>query len=112
RAMSETVGKYLDFAMNVPGLQYQRFLRELFVLTRHLAAPLFTRTIERALHYRIVEIPTLRRIAVLSLDCDAPPLPLPIVDENYCQRDSYVEGALTDAPDLSRYDQILEDADG
>jgi len=29
------------------------------------------------------------------------------VDDNYCQRPAYLEGCLTDEPDLSIYDDLL-----
>jgi hypothetical protein len=31
------------------------------------------------------------------------------VDESFCEREAYREGSLTDAPDFSRYDKMLED---
>jgi hypothetical protein len=33
------------------------------------------------------------------------------VDESFLQRQTYLEGRLTDPPDFSAYDQMLEDDD-
>ena len=54
---------------------------------------------------------TLRRIALLLLDASEQPLPAVDIDEGFRTRDAYLEGRLTDAPDFSRYNQILEDDD-
>ena len=39
-------------------------------------------------------------------------LPCVDVDESFRQRDAYLEGSLTDAPDFSLYDKMLEEDDG
>jgi hypothetical protein len=66
RAMSAAVDGYLNFALHA-GVQPQRFLRELFALSCRVTAAVFIETIERALHYRITDLETLRRIARLSI---------------------------------------------
>lgn len=66
RAMSTTVDGYLNFALHA-GVQPQRFLRELFALSCRVTAAVFMQTIERAQHYRITDVETLRRIARLSI---------------------------------------------
>jgi hypothetical protein len=68
--------------------------------------------VERALRYRITTIETLRRIAQLSLSQGEALLPSPPVDEGFRDRDAYRQGHLTDAPDFSPYDNMLEDDDG
>jgi hypothetical protein len=109
RAIDERVGRYLDFALKPKGIERHRFLRGLFALSRQMSGAVFLRAIERALRYRIVDLDTLRRIAVLVLDSGEQPLPAVDIDEGFRARESYLEGRLSDAPDFSRYNQILED---
>jgi hypothetical protein len=68
-----------------------------------MTAPLFRKSIERAHHYRITTLDTIERIALLQLREGAAELPLAEVDEALHQRSAYQEGALTDLPDLSIY---------
>ena len=113
RAMSPVVAAYLDFALKGEGgIQRHRFVRELFALTSRVPNSAFIQSIERALRYRVVSIETLERMALLLLTQDTPKLPCVDVDEGFCQRESYLEGRLTDAPDLSLYDKLLEENDG
>jgi hypothetical protein len=111
RAIHESVGRYLDFALKPKGLERHNFLRRLFALSRQTSAAVFVRTIERALRYEIADVDTLQRIALLVLDASERPLPTVDIDESFRTRESYLEGRLTDAPDFSRYNQILEDPD-
>jgi hypothetical protein len=112
RTMAPGVDAYLTFALKPQGIPRHRFLRELFVLSREMTASLFIQTVERALRYRIADIATLRRIAQLFLSQGEPLLPNPSVDEDFRDRDAYRQGHLTDAPDFSPYDNMLEDDDG
>jgi len=109
RAIDEGVGHYLDFALKPKGIERHRFLRRLFALSRQMSDTVFIRTIERALRYRITGIDTLQRIATLLLNDSGHPLPAVDIDESFRTRESYLEGRLTDAPDFSRYNRILED---
>jgi hypothetical protein len=68
--------------------------------------------VERALRYRIANIETLRRIAQLYLTQGEANLPCPPVDEGFRDRDAYRQGHLTDAPDFSPYEHMLDDDDG
>jgi transposase len=111
RAMSATVDGYLNFALHA-GVQAQRFLRELFVLSGRVTAAVFIQTIERALRYRITDIETLRRIARLSISQQEFQIGGVEVDESFRQREAYQQGQLTDAPDFNLYDQMLDDEEG
>jgi len=114
RAISETVDGYVNFALHA-GVQPHRFLRELFALSCRMTPAVFRQTIERARHYRITDIETLRRIARLSISQQEFQLTSVEVDESFCQREAYQQGHLTDAPDFDLYDQMLddqEDSDG
>jgi transposase len=111
RAMSATVDGYLNFALHA-GVQPQRFLRELFALSCRVTAAVFLETIARALHYRITDSETLRRIARLSISQQEFQVSGVEVDESFRQRDAYQQGHLTDAPDFGLYDQMLDDQEG
>ena len=112
RAMSPAVGNYLDFVLKEGGgIQRHRFIRELFALTGRMPNSVFIQTIERALRYQITSMETIERIALLHMTQDIPGLPLVEVDEAYLDREAYQEGSLTDAPDFSIYDQLLEEDD-
>ncbi len=112
RAMAEVVGAYVDFVVAAGGIQRHRFLRELLRLAQEMTSPLFIRTIERALKYRITRIEIIRRIAQMQLSQDVGTLPCAQVDEGLLERETYVEGSLTDAPDFTPYDKLLEQNDG
>jgi transposase len=112
RAMAEVVGAYLDSALTPKGPARHRFLRELFALSRQVSASLFITAIERALKYRIEDIETIRRIVLMYLNEGMDALPWADVDESFVDREAYVEGRLTDEPDFSRYDDLMEDDDG
>lgn len=108
RAMADGVSAYLDFALKGKGLTRHRFVRALFRLAEQMTPALFLKTIERALKYRIDEIETLRRIAVMQMSEGVEILPTAALDESLEARDAYVEGRLTDTPDFSTYDDLLE----
>ena len=106
RALGPDVGAYLDYALQTPGIQRHRFLRELFSLSRQVAQAVFVQTLQRALRYRVVELQSLKNIAWFCLSQGEPSLPYADVDESFCQRPAYQEGSLTDEPDLSQYDDL------
>ncbi len=110
--MAEVVGAYVDFVVAAGGIQRHRFLRELLRLAQEMTSPLFIRTIERALKYRITRIEIIRRIAQMYLSQDVGTLPYAQVDEGLLERETYVEGSLTDPPDFTPYDKLLEQNDG
>jgi len=112
RAISPSVDEYLNFALKPQGVARHRFLRELFVLSAQMTVALFIQTVERALRYRIISVDTLRRIAQLYLNQGEVTLPSPPVDEGFRDRDAYRQGHLTDAPDFSKYDKMLEEDHG
>lgn len=104
RALGPEFVAYLDYALRTPGLQRHRFLRGLWSLNRRLTASVFSLSIERALRYRIVELSTLENIAWYCLSLGEERLPDVEVDESFRERPAYLEGSLTDEPDLSIYD--------
>jgi hypothetical protein len=65
---------------------------------------LFSRSVERAHKYQIIDLPTLERISHLYLESGTH-LPCVAIDENFRQREAYREGSITEAPDLSIYEK-------
>jgi hypothetical protein len=110
--MAPSVDAYLTFALPPLGLARHRFIRELFALSGQTSAALFVQAVERALRFRVADIDILRRIAQLYLSQDESRLPRPPVDEAYRERDAYQQGHLTDAPDFSAYNKMMENQDG
>ena len=112
RALDPAVHDYLDFALKPKtGTGRHRFMRQLFALMRQMSTELFVKTIKRGLHYRITDLETLRRIAFLYLNQGDQMLPVVDIDETFMKREAYLDGCLTDAPDFSVYDKLLEDDD-
>jgi hypothetical protein len=113
RAISPTVENYLDFALQFrSGTERHHFLRELFVWAERLTPALFVPVVERALRYGVTDLGTFERIARLSIRQGGEiPLPGAEVDERFEEREAYQQGRLTDAPDFSSYDQMLEESE-
>jgi len=102
RAIAPSVSGYVDFILKTPGINRHEHLRRLLALSRRMTPELFIKTVERALKYQILDLPTLERIALLYLGTGAE-LPCVEIDETFRQREAYLEGCLTEAPDLSSY---------
>ena len=109
RALGEGVEAYLEFALKPKGIERHQMVRALFVLSRQTSPDIFQKILARALRFRITDLPTLRRIAVLLLNQDGGQMPCAQIDEDFRERESYQEGLLTDLPDFSLYDQLLEE---
>lgn len=105
RAMAEPVNTYVDFIFQTKGLARHEFLRKLLALSQKMTPQLFVKSIERAAKYRITSLETIRRIALLHLQQGTGMLPLATVDEQFTQRAAYLEGFLTEAPDLSIFQE-------
>lgn len=112
RVISPAVDRYLDFALPSLGSRRHRFLRELLALSARMSEALFIQTLERALRYGITDVETLRRMARLLMSQGEWQISGVDVDESFRERDAYQQGSLTDAPDFSLYDEMLEDEDG
>lgn len=113
RSMSPTLEAYLDFALKEqPGGQKHRFIRKLFRLCRRLSPDLFERAASRALAYRVTDPDTIYRIAVLQMKEANYEVPCVVVDQNFVNRPSYLEGRFTDQVDLTRYSSPAEDENG
>ena len=104
RALGPPVLAYLDFALQTPGLQRHQFLRKLWALSRKMSPELFSTCLQRASQYQITSLDTIERIARLHLQVDSSTVAWVQLDENFRQRQTYQEGSLTEAPDLSLYE--------
>ena len=111
RAIAEEVDGYLNFAIKKSGKQKHRFIRELYGLHKKLAPTLFLKTIKRALKYRITDTKTIERIAVLLVKESNYDVPSVQIDQEFTDRDSYLQGRFADDVDLSVYDKMIEDDD-
>jgi transposase len=113
RAVSKEVNDYLDFALHdVDSKRRHSFIRQLYRLSLKLAAQLFLKTITRAMLYRIKNIETIERIAILQMgkgDCNIPAIDY---DHEFIHRDAYQEGSQSDDVDLSEYDLTDGDENG
>jgi len=109
RAVAPSVDAYLDMALKPLGAQRHRFVRQLHGLHQKLAQPLFVKTIERASRYRITDMDTLERIAVLLMREGGYSLPSAPVDHDLHLRESYIEGCFVSEVDLAIYDKMIED---
>jgi transposase len=103
RTLAPEVGAYLDWVLKIKGLQRHAFLRRLLALSQKVSTELFIKSIQRAAQYRITNLETVERIAVLYFKEATAELPLVEVDESFRQRQAYLEGSLTEQPDLSIY---------
>lgn len=112
RAMDPAVGSYLDSASTPKGAARHRFLRELFRLSQRMTSALFVRAVQRALKYRIDNVETILRIALMYVNDGVDTLPVAEFDESFVEREAYQEGCLSDEPDFSRYDELMEEDDG
>lgn len=111
RAVAPDVDVYLTNVLKPMGLKKHRFLRQLYGLAKKLDKALFIKTIQRALHYRIDQFQTLEQMAFLLLQEGHYQLPDATVNPELQHRETYLEGRFSDEPDLSAYDQLIEDND-
>ena len=112
RKAAEEINDYLDFAVKKGGKQKHRFIRRLYGLYRKIALEVFIKTVKRALKYRITDIKTVERIAILQLTAGNFKLPVPQIDQRLESRASYIEGCFADEVDLTVYGNITEDDNG
>jgi len=103
RAIAASVSAYLDWVLTLKGQGRHRFLRSLLALSRKMSPDLFIKSVERAAKFRIEDIQTIERIALIYLQQGTEILPAVAVDEQFTLREAYLEGSLTEAPDLSIY---------
>lgn len=101
RAIAPAIDAYLNTVLKKKGQGSHRFLRSLLALSRKITPELFIKSIERAAKYGIEDMPTIERIVRIHLHEGMGTLPVASVDEHLTEREAYLEGALTEAPDLA-----------
>jgi transposase len=111
RAIGSEMDIYLDYVLKVPGIQRHRFLHQLLAFSRQVTSTVLLKMAQRALKYRISRLETLKRIAWYCMSQGESILPEPEVDEGLQDRPVYQEGCLTDEPDFTVYDQMLQEED-
>jgi hypothetical protein len=113
RTLSPTLDRYLDFVLpQVGDVRRHRWIRELFALSRRMPQALFLAAVERALHYEICDLETVRRIARLTIRQPGQRDLFDVeVDENVTEREAYQQGRITEAPDFSWYDDWLQESE-
>ena len=111
RATSEEVNAYLNFAIKKGGRQKHRFIRELYGLHKKLAPSLFIKTVKRALKYHITDTKTIERIAILLMKEGNYDVPSVEIDQEFRDRESYLDGRFAGGVDLSVYDKMMEEED-
>jgi len=112
RKAAKEINDYMDFAVKNGGKQKHRFIRGLYGLYRKIALEVFIKTVKRALKYRITDIKTVERIAILQLTAGTYQSVAPQIDQQFENRTSYIEGCFADEVDLTVYDKITEDNNG
>jgi hypothetical protein len=110
REVSTQVNDYLNFALKQSQSikQKHRFIRQLYGLYQKLALPLFIKTLERALNYRISSPESIEEMALQLLKEGNYRMPTATIDEDFQKRESYLEGCIGGEVDLSEYDLLLE----
>ncbi len=108
RALGQIYCDYLDFIKSKESnvRQKPKFIRDLYGLTKKIAPGLLAKTIERALNYKIDNIPALVRIAGQLMETDLYFSPRVNINEDYEQRPAYSAGRFSKETDL-KYDQGL-----
>jgi len=112
RAAAKEIDDYLNFALKHEGKQKHRFIRQLHCLYQKIVLPIFIKTVQRALKYRITDVKTIERIALLQMREGNYKVPPVEIDQNLHSRQSYLDGLFSDEADLSVYDEMIEDEDG
>jgi len=104
RVLSAEVNAYLDFVLTLKtGKDRHGFVRRLYGLSQKLDSALFIKSVHRALTYRITDITTIERIAVLLMQTGVYQMQPADVDTEYKNRKAYCDGRFTDEVDLSVY---------
>ncbi len=111
KSMGEEVQSYLSFVLAQKGIQKHRFIRRLYALSQKITVDLLIKTVQRAHKYRITDLQILESIALLQLKEQNYVNPFVEIDEDFLDRESYLEGRFTEEVDLSIYDALMEEDD-
>jgi hypothetical protein len=107
REISSEVSAYIDeFVIPMSGKKRHGFIRQLYRLHQKLTPSLFSATLARALTYRVTDIDTIQRIAVLKMQEGNCLIQSPEVDMTYTNRKSFLDGQFVDEVDLTTFDDL------
>ena len=109
RALDVEVDAYLNFALKAKGEQKHKIIRQLFSLHQKITPALFIKTIKRAQKYRITDLRSIERIALLQMTDGDMEIASIDIDEQFQDRQAYRDGRLSDEVDLTIYEKMLED---
>ncbi len=109
RNAATEIDDYLNFAVQPSDKKRHRFIRQLYGLYQKVALPLYIKTIKRAHRYRIKDMDTIERIAIIMMKNENYEVPSVQIDYEYEDREAYIEGQFSDEVDLSIYDTNMED---
>jgi hypothetical protein len=109
----ETIGRYLEFIQSKEGAVRNRnpFIKNLYGISLRVAPTVFKKAIERALIYRINNCETIERIVFQLMRQDTQEWPEVAAAENFEKREAYLQGRLSDEPDLFSYAELLKPTD-
>lgn len=114
KAIDPAVGAYLEFLAKQPESAFKKYhlIRQLFSLSLKLAPVLFIQTTSRAHRYRISDIETIERIALHLMRENSFQIEgWDELEEDPRDRDVYRESEISDPPDMTRYDDLLNRQD-
>ena len=109
KSIGKEVQSYLNYVLAQKGIQKHRFIRRLYALSQKITVDLFIKTVKRAHTYRITDLQTLESIALLQLKEQNYENPFVEIDEDFLDRESYLEGRFSEEVDLSIYDTLMEE---
>jgi len=113
RQMGEVCNAYLDYLQSTECAvgQKPKLIRELYRLSTKMSGPLFLKTVQRALEYRLASAASIERIAGRLIKNQTPEaFEIPAAN-HYEHRSSYQDGRLSSEEDLGRYRDLMEEQD-
>ncbi len=112
RGVSEEIDAYLTFALKQRSSKAKhKFIRELYGLHKKIALSLFIKTVKRAYIYRISDMKIVEQIAILQMKESSYDLPIAEINQDFKNRDVYLDGLYSGDVDLSAYDKVMDDDD-
>ena len=110
RGYGTEVGAYVDFLLNkARGIRAHNLIRLIHGLSRRIDRDLFSNTIARANRYKIVDYAVIENIAAMLLGQKGWRLPHQVIDPDLQNREAYIQGEISVAPDLTDYDLEYND---
>jgi hypothetical protein len=112
RGAAKEMDAYLTFVLKQKsGKSKHIFIRQMCGLYKKMDSTLLIKTVKRALKYRIIDINTVEKIAILLMRENNYDMPSIEISDDFKNRDVYREGRFAGYVDLSDYDKIMEDND-